>query len=147
LGHQSISELGKGGRRRPGSPLPLPEVPMGLGLGLTVEEADNFGNADESTIRGSIQVHLPTRVIKVGVVSGRGRRSWSWTCPSPNIAAILSPTPSLFNSFNPIFSDSSESFSESTSTLWPNIRLTFALWVSYGSTSAVFPRTIIANSP
>jgi len=56
--------------RRAGTAVPFLGVPMGVGLGLTAEEADDFGNADESTIREFIPHHLPTRIIEVGSSMG-----------------------------------------------------------------------------
>lgn len=45
---------------------------MGVGLGLTAEEADDSGSADKSTLREFIQGACPTHIFKFGVVDRRG---------------------------------------------------------------------------
>jgi len=74
---------------------------MGVGLGLTVDEADDLGNADKSTSEDLFRGIVPPALSKSGSSAGLAIRSWSWTCPSLNLSVILSRTPSESLQFPP----------------------------------------------
>ena len=121
---------------------------MGVGLGLTVDEADDFGNADESTSENPFKSIIPPLLSKSASSAGAVvRPRWSWMCQSTNIAANLSCTPSESLQFPPsnirrVFPVILQISVRTRLNTRPHVR-----WVSYGSTSVALPRTTIANSP
>ena len=112
-----------------------------------MDEADDFWNAGECTSEDLLKGTAPPILSKLGSSAGEVIRRWGWTCQSStSLPSSRVPRPSLFNSLNPIFSDSSQLCSKSTSAPVQTPAHTFVRWVSCGSISAALPRITKANS-